>query len=123
MTKRDGFLASLDDLPKFDRTEHEATRAVSAGSQRAQAIALRILAERECPGDIKEWGRAHGIPTFAEVTWLNGFEAGMRVACLDANQQDALIFELRQHLRRLITDEETGGVMAQTLKDAKRMLE
>jgi len=42
-----------------------------------------LLAERECPNDLIEWGRAHGIANFAEATWMAGFAAGMRVAALD----------------------------------------
>lgn len=47
----------------------------------ADAEATRYLAEMNCPEDLIEWGRAHGIPTFAEQTWLAGFVQGWRMAC------------------------------------------
>jgi hypothetical protein len=61
----------------------DALMQIGLATRRADAKAARLLAERECPSDLIEWGRAHGIPTFAEVTWQSGFLAGMRVAILD----------------------------------------
>lgn len=61
----------------------DALGAIMAATNRANAKAARLLAERECPADLIEWGRSHGFPTFAEVTWQAGFLAGMRVAMLD----------------------------------------
>jgi hypothetical protein len=61
----------------------DALTQIGLATRRADAKAARLLAERECPSDLIEWGKAHGIPTFAEVTWQSGFLAGMRVAMLD----------------------------------------
>lgn len=68
--------------------ESRAASKISAAKAAADAYAARILAERECPEDLKEWGRAHGIPVFAEVTWQAGFLAGMRVAIMDRMKED-----------------------------------
>lgn len=46
----------------------------------AEAAALRFLAEMHCPEDVVRYGEAHRLPAFAEMTWLNGFQAGWR-AC------------------------------------------
>jgi hypothetical protein len=61
----------------------DAVAKISQAKKRADAFAARLLAERECPNDLIEWGRAHGIANFAEATWMAGFAAGMRVAALD----------------------------------------
>jgi len=60
--------------------EMDAKREIADAETRANAKAARLLAERECPETIKEWGRAHGFPAFAEMTWMDGFAAGLRVA-------------------------------------------
>ena len=39
----------------------------------AQAVAA-------CPSDLKEWGQEHGIPSFAEVTWIAGYLAALAEA-------------------------------------------
>ena len=62
--------------------EAEARVSLTAAQHRANARAAQLLAARECPADLVEWGRIHGIPTFAEVTWQAGFLAGMRAAML-----------------------------------------
>jgi len=67
-----------------ERGEVEAEIALKKAQRQADALAARLLAARECPEDLKEWGRAHGIPTFAEYTWQAGFVAGMRAAMLAA---------------------------------------
>jgi hypothetical protein len=62
--------------------EADATRRLMAAKVRAEACAAKFLAAHKCPADLIEWGRLHGIPTFAEVTWQAGFLAGMRIANL-----------------------------------------
>jgi hypothetical protein len=62
--------------------KQRADQQLAEATGRANAIAARLLAARECPPDLIEWGRIHGIPTFAEVTWQAGFLAGMRAASL-----------------------------------------
>ena len=68
--------------------DHDALQALELAKCRAQAFAERLLAERECPNDLIEWGRAHGIPEFAKFTWQAGFMAGMRAAMLNAEAQE-----------------------------------
>lgn len=65
----------------------EALTEISRAERVANAKAARLLAARECPADLLEWGRIHGIPTFAEVTWQAGFLAGMRAAELASEQK------------------------------------
>lgn len=62
--------------------EAEAEKTLRDARMQANARAMILLAARECPSDIVEWGRVHGIPTFAEFTWQAGFAAGMRAAAL-----------------------------------------
>lgn len=38
----------------------------------------RIDPLASCPSDLVEWGRRHGIPTFAAFTWAAGFAAGQK---------------------------------------------
>jgi len=40
------------------------------------------LAAEQCPSDIIEWGRNHGIPTFAQLTWCAGYSAGAKAAAV-----------------------------------------
>lgn len=65
--------------------EGEAAAASRLGLARAsaRAEAAQILAARECPADLIEWGERHNIPTFARLTWMAGFLAGMTVRALD----------------------------------------
>jgi len=58
----------------------KAEREIRHNRMRADAHALRWIAERECPESVKEFGRVNGIPTFAEFTWNHGFEQGWRMA-------------------------------------------
>lgn len=58
----------------------KAEREIRHNRMRADAHALRWLAENECPESVKEFGRVNGIPTFAEFTWNHGFEQGWRMA-------------------------------------------
>lgn len=67
----------------------DALGEIAAADRRAQEKAARLLAERECPPDLIEWGRLHLIPTFAEFTWQAGFLAGMRVAMLGAAPKES----------------------------------
>lgn len=53
--------------------------ARAEASRFAESLSAKLLAERECPDDLVEWGRRHGIPEFARVTWQAGFLAGMRM--------------------------------------------
>lgn len=76
------FLERIDQ----DKGTSEALQDISRAERVATAKAARLLAERECPPDLIEWGRIHKIPTFAKVTWQAGFLAGMRVAALDADE-------------------------------------
>lgn len=68
-----------------------ALRELAAAQRRADAMAAEMLAARECPADLVEWGRIHGIPTFAAITWQAGFRAGMRAAMeeLDRRNREA----------------------------------
>jgi hypothetical protein len=63
--------------------EAEVQQTLTSAQHHANALAAKILAARECPEDLIEWGRIHGIPTFAQVTWQAGFLAGMRAAALE----------------------------------------
>lgn len=56
--------------------EEQANRESYMRRRAAEACALRELADMRCPEDLKEWGERHGIPTFAEMTWMTGFAAG-----------------------------------------------
>lgn len=72
-------------FPRLAREEQdrlEAQAIMADAERRAAALAAEILAERECPPDLVEWGQAHGIPTFASVTWQAGFIAGIRAVVL-----------------------------------------
>lgn len=60
----------------------EAAQILTSAQHHANALAAKILAARECPEDLIEWGRIHGIPTFAQVTWQAGFLAGMRASAM-----------------------------------------
>lgn len=71
--------------------EGRANKLLSEARIRSEALALKLLAARECPADIVEWGQRHNIPTFAEYTWQAGFRAGMRAAELN-KVCDASIF-------------------------------
>lgn len=62
--------------------EAEAAQLLTSAQHRANALAAKILAAHECPDDLIEWGRIHGIPTFAQVTWQAGFLAGMRASAM-----------------------------------------
>ena len=62
--------------------EAEAAQTLTSAQHQANALAAKILAARECPEDLIEWGRIHGIPTFAQVTWQAGFLAGMRASAM-----------------------------------------
>lgn len=66
--------------------EAEADKSLALARHRAETKAATLLAARECPPDLIEWGRIHGIKTFAEVTWQAGFLAGMRAAMMDEGQ-------------------------------------
>ena len=63
--------------------EDDASLDIAQARRRAEQRAARLLAERECPADLVEFGKRHGIPNFAEATWQAGFAAGMRVAMLE----------------------------------------
>lgn len=56
--------------------------------RRADTLAAEMLAARDCPADLVEWGRLHGIPTFAAVTWQAGFRAGMRAAMEEVERRN-----------------------------------
>lgn len=56
--------------------EEIANRESYMRRRAAEACALRELADMRCPEDLRDWGRRHGIPTFAEMTWQAGFAAG-----------------------------------------------
>jgi len=40
-------------------------------------LLLSLLAETRCPEDVIAFGKRHGIPTFAEMTWIRGFAQGL----------------------------------------------
>ncbi len=56
----------------------EAERELRDAQRRSQARLAELVAARECPPDLVEWGRLHCIPEFARFTWQAGFLAGMR---------------------------------------------
>lgn len=56
--------------------EEVANRESYMRRRAAEACAMRELADMRCPEDLKEFGRRHGIPVFAERTWCAGFAAG-----------------------------------------------
>jgi len=58
----------------------KADRLIEAERIKADAEATRYLAEMNCPADLIDWGRNHNIPIFAEMTWMNGFIQGWRMA-------------------------------------------
>ena len=70
---------------KDEVAEREAELA--AKRLREQRLAEQTIAHeqawRECPEDVKDFGRRHGIPNFAEVVWLNGYMAGYKQAQRD----------------------------------------
>jgi hypothetical protein len=66
----------------------DADRIKSLAVNRANAKAMSLLAAKECPADLLEWGRVHGIPVFAEFTWQAGFIAGMHAAAQDDIEED-----------------------------------
>jgi hypothetical protein len=39
--------------------------------------ANELLAEHQCPTDLREWGERHGVPEFAAMAWEVGFRAGV----------------------------------------------
>lgn len=51
-------------------------------SHASMRLAERLLAESLCPDSLKEFGKRHNIPTFAEATWMAGFVQGMRIAMM-----------------------------------------
>lgn len=63
--------------------EIEAEKSLSMAERAANAKAAKLLAAKECPEHLIEWGRRHNIKNFAEVTWQAGFLAGMRAAALE----------------------------------------
>lgn len=58
----------------------EAEKAIRIAKAHADAMALRYIAECECPDDLKQWAINNKIPTFAEVTWQAGFVQGWRMS-------------------------------------------
>ena len=79
----DAFMRRLLGESDAEQGASEALKEIGRARRIAEAKAARLLAERECPPDLTEWGRVHGIPNFAEMTWMAGFLAGMRVAAMD----------------------------------------
>lgn len=51
-----------------------------AATAESNAAAAAYLAETQCPPDVIEWGKAHGLPTWAEVTWQAGFLQGWKTS-------------------------------------------
>ena len=70
----------LDALLITLKGQAEAAQEIDAAKRQAEAKAMYLFAATQCPADLIEWGKAHGIPTFAEMTWQAGFRAGMRAA-------------------------------------------
>ena len=70
----------LRDLFMVTAETRQSDDAAELRTQAANAEAMRFLAEMMCPADLLDWGRRHGIPAFAEVTWNAGFMAGWRAA-------------------------------------------
>jgi len=73
--------------------ETDAKNVLSVAQRRAHAKAAHLLAAASCPPDLIEWGHRHGIPTFAEVTWMDGFATGMRTAMQEAPDPEPRLTE------------------------------
>jgi hypothetical protein len=69
--------------------ELEAEKSLSMAERAANAKAAKLLAAKECPEYLIQWGRLHNIPTFAEQTWQAGFLAGMRAAALEQDDRQS----------------------------------
>lgn len=66
----------------------KAANRVAREKRMADAEATRYLAEMDCPEDVIEFGKRHGIPVFAEATWMAGFMQGWRLAVARARSLD-----------------------------------
>ena len=74
---------SIDRNPELHAAEsgaYDAEQKLKLAKIRADAEAMRILSEMDCPEDIKRYGADHNIPDFAEFTWQAGFAAGWKMA-------------------------------------------
>jgi len=81
------------DVEKLEAASKEADEKLCAARMAADAYALAYIAACECPADIKQFGRNHGIPMFAEMSWQAGFVAGWRMARAEPPQEDAAAME------------------------------
>lgn len=80
---RDMFLGSSESGPAA-----QVAGLKRAAAERAEALAMAVIAQQECPDDLVQFGKNHGIPLFAEMTWHSGFEAGVRWAMLHSLQNE-----------------------------------
>lgn len=92
--------------------EERAAKIVGNRQRAADAIATAELAALSCPPDLIEWGRIHGIPTFAELTWQAGFAAGWRafLAATGRTELEAANEVLRRERDEARADNESCAV-------------
>lgn len=71
---------ALDPMAKTpeQQGEDQARAELHAARRKSEARLAELFAAQQCPADLVEWGRVHGIPEFAAFTWQAGFLAGMR---------------------------------------------
>lgn len=81
-------LAAFDKMQAAEALDAEAIRAAALRQQAAEAHALRELAEMHCPQDLIDWGKRHGIPMFAEMTWEAGFAQGWKMGLARAARKE-----------------------------------
>lgn len=74
------FADAFRDVEDLERAQLESDKKLRIARMAADAYALAYIAACECPDDLKQFGKNHGIPTFAEMSWQAGFIAGWRMA-------------------------------------------
>jgi len=72
-------LEYLDQIYK-DQLEAAASETPNRASTHKTELLLKLVAESRCPDDVLAFGKRHGIPTFAEMTWIRGFAQGLEFA-------------------------------------------
>lgn len=70
------------------RAKDAAEKELRDARRLSEAYAAELLAARECPPNLIEWGRIHGIENFAKFTWQAGFLAGMQIARLPGELEE-----------------------------------
>ena len=80
-----------------ERAEQEAVMASLLRRRTAEAEAMRQVADMNCPEDVKEYGRRHGLPTWAEFTWSAGFAAGYAAGLARLKERQQIEQEADSH--------------------------